>query len=82
MNEKRWRGKKRWPCHNKTEPIRALLGIESTLDSCHQKGKPPTDRQISVMLGLCRSALETLCHQGVQQKTIIAFTKGTQRPKK
>ena len=79
---KRWRGKKRWPCHNRIDPLRAVLSIESMLDSHHQKGTSPKEREISIMLGLCRSALETERRAGNQQRTIPGIIKGTMRPKK
>jgi len=82
--EENWRGKKRWPCHNRVTPIQALLGVESILDGYHQRGSSPSQRQISVMLGLCRSALETERRAGRQQKTLKAWIHptGTKRPKK
>ena len=78
---KRWRGKKRWLCHNRVTPIQALLGIEARLDSHHQANTTPDEREISIMLGLCRSAIETLRRAGVQQHTLQAWIKGTDRPK-
>jgi len=80
----RWRGKKRWPSHTRIEPLRALLAIEAKLDSCQQRGTPPTEREMSIMLGLCRSSIETLRRAGTQQHTLKRWIHptGTKRPKK
>ena len=84
MMAKRWRGKKRWSCHNRVTLHQAVLGIEARLDSHHQKGTSPKEREISIMLGLCRSALETERRAGNQQHTLKAWIhpQGTKRPKK
>ena len=82
MSQDRWRGKKRWLCHNRVTPLQALLGIEAILDSHHQRHESPNEREISKMLGLCRSAIETLRRAGIQQHTLQAYIKGTERPKK
>jgi len=84
---KNWRGKKRWGWSN-IEPVRALLSVESMIDSKHQKalaqgkqGIHLNEREVSQILGLCRSSLECLRRAGIQQTTIPAFVKGTKRPK-
>lgn len=76
-----WRGKKRWSANNKFEPIPALMAVESIVDSAHQRKASLTERDMSRVLGICRSAIETARHQGFQQKTIPGLIKGTKRPK-